>query len=73
LALLHCGKKEFVVPIESAESAKMLVDYLTETPEALMLYYDTPFKRECEEGRFILARGKDGEGLQLTRPVRKYY
>jgi hypothetical protein len=45
LALLHCGKKEFVVPMESVDSAKMLVDYLLETRETLMLYYDTPFKR----------------------------
>ena len=40
LALLHCGKTEFVVPWESVESAKMLVDYLGETREALMLIYD---------------------------------
>ena len=65
LALLHCGKKEFVVPTESVESAKMLVDYLMETREALMLYYDTPFKREYQ-GRFLLHRGKDGEGLVFS-------
>ena len=65
LAFLHCGKKEFVVPTESVESAKMLVDYLMETREALMLYYDTPFKREYQ-GRFLLHRGKDGEGLVFS-------
>ena len=65
LALVHFGKKEFVVPMESVESAKMLVDYLLETREALMLYYDTPFKREYY-GRFVLYRGRDGEGLKLS-------
>jgi hypothetical protein len=65
LALLHCGKKEFVVPFESVESAKMLVDYLMETREALMLYYDNPFKEEYEGG-FSLARGEYGEGLKYT-------
>jgi hypothetical protein len=65
LALLHCGKKEFVVPMESVESAKMLVNYLLETPETLMLYYDTPFKREYQ-GRTIVYIGADGEGLRLS-------
>ena len=65
LALLHCGKKEFVVPLESVESVKMLVDYLVETREALMLYYDTPFKREYQ-GRYTLRRGKDGDGLLFS-------
>jgi hypothetical protein len=53
------------VPMESVESAKMLVDFLMEKREALMLYYDTPFKRE-QEGRFILARGKDRKGLKFS-------
>jgi len=65
LALLHCGKKEFVVPMESVESAKMLVNYLLDTPETLMLYYDTPFKREYQ-GRPFLYIGADGEGLRLS-------
>jgi hypothetical protein len=65
LALVHCGKTEFVVPMESVESAKTLVDYLLETREALMLYYETPFKREYE-GKFMLYRGRNGEGLKLS-------
>ena len=62
LALLHFGKTELIVPMENVESVKMLVDYLEETREALMLYYDTPFKREYQ-GEFLLERGEDGEGL----------
>ena len=71
LALLHCGKKEFVVPMESVESAKLLVNYLLETPETLMLYYDTPFKREYQ-GRFILYFGAEGEGLKLSHAKNTY-
>ena len=65
LALLHCGKKEFVVPLESVKSAELLVDYLMETREALMLYYETPFKREYEDRKITLCRGKYGEGLKF--------
>jgi hypothetical protein len=64
LALLHCGKRDFVVPMESVESVKMLVNYLVETREALMLYYDTPFKREYQ-GRYTLRSGKE-EGLKFS-------
>jgi hypothetical protein len=66
MALLHCGKKEFVVPVESVESTKRLVDYLLETREALMLYYDTPFKREHQGSRFFFVSGRDGDGLKLS-------
>ena len=66
LALVHFGKKEFVVPIESVESAKMLVDYLLETRETLMLYYDTPFKREYE-GKFVLYQLRNGDGLKFLK------
>ena len=66
LALVHCCKKEFVVPMESVESAKMLVDYLLETREALMLYYDTPFKREYE-GKFVLYQLRNGDGLKFLK------
>jgi hypothetical protein len=66
LALVHCCKKEFVVPTESVESAKMLVDYLLETREALKLYYDTPFKRKYE-GKFVLYQGRHGEGLKFLK------
>jgi hypothetical protein len=65
LALLHFGKKDIVVPMERVESVKMLVEYLEETREALMLYYDTPFKREYQ-GIFLLDIGEDGEGLKLS-------
>jgi len=57
LALLHFGKTEFVVPLESVESAKMLLDYLGETREALMLHYETPFKREYYEATYTVCRG----------------
>ena len=65
LALLHCGKKEFIVPMDSVESAKMLVDYLMETRKALMLYYDTPFKREYQGRSICLTRGRDRAGLKF--------
>ena len=65
LALLYCGKKEFVVPWESVASAKMLVDYLRETREALKLDYDTPFKREYQ-GKTVFRRGEDGYGLKFS-------
>ena len=65
LALLYCGKTEFVVPWESVASAKMLVDYLRETREALKLDYDTPFKREYQ-GKTVFRRGEDGYGLKFS-------
>ncbi|KAL3904874.1 MAG: hypothetical protein SGILL_009900 [Bacillariaceae sp.] len=68
LALLQRGSKEVVVPLESVEPAKALLDYLMETREDLNLYYDTPFKREFLKP-FYLNRYYDDddgdEGLKL--------
>ena len=66
LALLHCGKKEFVVPLENVESTQLLLDFLGETREALMLYFDTPFKREYHQVTCTLHGGKYGDGLKFT-------
>jgi len=66
LALLYCCKKEFVVPMESVEAAKMLVDYLMETRKSLMLYYETPFKREYQGRSILLTRGQERSGLKFT-------
>jgi len=65
-ALVHCGKKEFVVPLESVESAKRLMDYLMETNEGLMLKYETPFRRE-QTSIFRLCHGRYCDGLVLRK------
>jgi hypothetical protein len=69
LALIHCGKKELVVPMEKVEAVKMVVDYLMETRKDLFLYYDTPFKRTLYDhgGKYVLVPGgEDGQGLEFT-------
>lgn len=62
-ALVYCCKEEVVVPIESVKSAKALVDYLLETPEDLMIQYDTPFKREFR-GEFRLSHYRNALHLE---------
>lgn len=66
-ALVHLGKHEVVVPMESATSAKALVDYLMESVSDLNIYFDTPFKREIGDVFYLCATEDDNMLLEVDK------